>query len=107
MSDLGFYLNKRGGVFKTADIKAPEREDWGTAIDAMQCALELEKQIYNSLFEIITTAEKNNDYHLSDYIKNEILDKQVDLIKKLGDYVTNLKRVGPGLGEYFFDQQLD
>lgn len=26
-------------------------------------------------------------------------------MKELGDYVTNLKRVGTGLGEYMFDKE--
>lgn len=33
------------------------------------------------------------------------LEEQVDAIKELGDFVTNLKRVGPGLGEYLFDKE--
>jgi ferritin heavy chain len=29
----------------------------------------------------------------------------VEAIKELSDHITNLKRVGPGLGEYMFDKE--
>lgn len=41
---------------------------------------------------------------LSDFIEGHYLQEQVEAIKQLSDYVTNLKRVGTGLGEYIFDK---
>ena len=46
-----------------------------------------------------------SDPHLCDYIESEFLDEQVKSIKQYADYITNLKRVGPGLGEYVFDKE--
>ena len=46
-----------------------------------------------------------SDPHLADYIESEFLDEQVKSIKEYADYITNLKRVGPGLGEYIFDKE--
>jgi ferritin heavy chain len=45
------------------------------------------------------------DPHLSDYLEGEFLDEQVKSIKEYADYITNLKRVGTGLGEYIFDKE--
>ena len=42
---------------------------------------------------------------MCDWLENEFLQEQVESIKKISDYVTNLKRVGPGLGEYMFDKE--
>ena len=36
--------------------------------------------------------------------KKNFLEEQVESIKKFSDYVTNLDRVGSGLGEYQFDK---
>ena len=47
----------------------------------------------------------SSDPHLCDYIESEFLDEQVKSIKEYADYITNLKRVGPGLGEYVFDKE--
>ncbi len=46
-----------------------------------------------------------SDPHLMDYIEAEFLEEQVKSIKEYADYITNLKRVGPGLGEYIFDKE--
>ena len=42
---------------------------------------------------------------MSDWIESHFLTEQVESIKELSDYVTNLTRVGPGLGEYTFDKE--
>lgn len=39
------YMNKRGGQVCLADIKAPQRQNWGSAQEAMTAALELEKKV--------------------------------------------------------------
>ena len=41
---------------------------------------------------------------MMDFIEEEFLAEQVESIKQFSDFVTNLKRVGPGLGEYQFDK---
>lgn len=42
---------------------------------------------------------------MADFLESEYLTEQVEAIKKLGNEVTNLKRVGSGLGEYVFDKE--
>ena len=42
---------------------------------------------------------------MSDFIEGNFLHEQVEAIKELGGYITNLKRVGPGHGEYHFDHE--
>lgn len=39
------YMNKRGGRIHLTDILAPDKQEWGTAQDAMIAALELEKNV--------------------------------------------------------------
>jgi len=43
---------------------------------------------------------------MCDFLESEYLEEQVEAIKELSDHVTNLTRVGPGLGEWHFDQKL-
>lgn len=42
---------------------------------------------------------------MTDFLESEYLHEQVKAIKKLSDHVTNLKRVGSGLGEYVFNEE--
>jgi len=98
------FQNQRGGRIVLQDIKKPERDEWGTGLEAMQAALALEKQVNQALLDLHATAGANNDAQMCDFIETHYLTEQVEAIKQLGDYVTNLKRVGPGMGEYLFDK---
>lgn len=59
-----------------------------------------------SLLSIQQLAAAKNDSNLCDFLENEYLQEQVDSMKEIADFVTNLKRVGEGLGVYIFDRQL-
>jgi ferritin heavy chain len=43
---------------------------------------------------------------MCDFLESEYLFEQVNAIKEISDHVTNLHRVGEGLGVYMFDQKL-
>ncbi|XP_036993715.2 ferritin heavy chain [Artibeus jamaicensis] len=99
--------NQRGGRIFLQDIKKPERDDWENGLNAMECALHLEKSVNQSLLDLHKLATEKNDPHLCDFIETHYLDEQVKSIKELGDHVTNLRRLGApgsGMGEYLFDK---
>ncbi|XP_002742298.1 soma ferritin-like [Saccoglossus kowalevskii] len=100
------FQNKRGGRVVLQNITKPERDEWGTGLDAMQAALALEKNVNQALLDLHTVAEGHGDSQMMDFIEESYLEEQVESIKKISDYVTNLKRVGQGLGEYMFDKEL-
>jgi ferritin heavy chain len=62
--------------------------------------------LLQSLLEIHGIASSHNDANMCDFLETEYLQEQVDAIKELGDHITNLERVGEGLGVYLFDKQL-
>jgi len=99
------YQNKRGGTIVLLDIQKPTQQSWGSPLEAHEAALQLEKDVYNALLELHAYASKHNDPHLSNYLEDEFLDEQVKSIKEYAEFITNLKRVGPGLGEYIFDKE--
>lgn len=74
-------------------------------MDALTEALALERKVNESLLKLHTIAGNNGDAQMTDFIESEFLTEQVEAIKQLADYITNLKRVGPGLGEYLFDKE--
>jgi ferritin heavy chain len=101
------YQNQRGGTIVLLDIKKPQQQSWGSPLEAHEAALQLEKDVYQALLELHTFASKHHDPHLTNYLEEEFIDEQVESIKKIADYITNLRRVGPGLGEYIFDKELE
>nr|WCD24766.1 Tyr p 30 allergen [Tyrophagus putrescentiae] len=98
------YQNLRGGRIVLQDIPKPIKQSWSSGLEAMEAALELEKTVNQSLLDLHNVASKHDDPQFADYLETHYLTEQVEAIKKLSDYVTNLRRVGSGLGEYLFDK---
>jgi len=100
------FQNQRGGRIVLQDIKKPERDEWGTGLEAMQATLALEKSVNQSLLDLHAIADSHKDPQMCDMIESNYLNEQVEAIKQIGDYITRLKRVGPGVGEFLFDKEL-
>ncbi|WRX12341.1 Ferritin/DPS protein domain - like 1 [Theobroma cacao] len=104
------YQNKRGGKVKLQSIVMPLSEfdhaEKGDALYAMELTLSLEKLTNAKLLNLHSVAERNHDVQLTDFIEAEYLSEQVEAIKKIAEYVAQLRRVGKGHGVWHFDQML-
>lgn len=100
------FQNQRGGRIVLQQIQKPERDEWGTGLEAMQAALALEKNVNQSLLDLHTLSDTHGDAQFSDFIEAHYLTEQTEAIKEISDRITNLKRVGPGLGEFMYDKEL-
>ncbi|TKC41688.1 hypothetical protein EI555_013810 [Monodon monoceros] len=99
--------NQRGGRIFLQDIRKPDRDDWENGLNAMECALHLDKSVTQSLLELHQLATEKNDPHWCDFIETHYLNEQVKSIKELGDQVTNLRTMGApesGMVQYLFDK---
>ncbi|KAE9606188.1 hypothetical protein Lal_00025459 [Lupinus albus] len=104
------YQNKRGGKVKLQSIVRPLSEfdhaDKGDALYAMELTLSLEKLTNEKLLHLHSVATKNGDVQLADFVESEFLGEQVEAIKKISEYVAQLRRVGKGHGVWHFNQTL-
>ncbi|XP_051571848.1 ferritin, middle subunit-like [Myxocyprinus asiaticus] len=101
------FQNKRGGCIVLQNVKKPERDEWDNGVVAMQCALQLEKNVNQALLDLHKVASEKVDPHLYDFLETHCLNEQVEAIKKLGDHITNLSKMGAGnnrMAEYLFDK---
>ncbi|XP_064296595.1 ferritin heavy chain A-like [Phalacrocorax carbo] len=108
------FQTRRGGRVLLNDVKKPERDAWGSALEAVEAALQLEKSVNQALLDLHRLASEKGDPHLCDFLESHYLDEQVKAIKVLGDHITNLRRLArgagepggapSGLGEYLFDR---
>merc|ERR1711879_311108 len=98
------YQNRRGGRVVLQDIAKPSPMEWGTPLEAMEAALELEKTVNQSLLDLHKGAD--GDAHLCDFLEANFLDEQVEAIKEMSGWITKLKRVGPGLGFHMIDKEI-
>ncbi|GMH30021.1 hypothetical protein Nepgr_031864 [Nepenthes gracilis] len=83
-----------------------EHGEKGDALYAMELALSLEKLVNEKLLKLQSVAEENNDPQMQDFIESEFLAEQVEAIKKISEYVTQLRMVSQGHGVWHFDQML-
>ncbi|KAE9600857.1 hypothetical protein Lal_00011241 [Lupinus albus] len=104
------YQNIRGGRVILHSITSPPSEfahaEKGDALYAMELALSLEKLVNEKLLNLHSVADRNNDPQLADFIESEFLKEQVEAIKKIAEYVAQLRLVGKGHGVWHFDQRL-
>merc|ERR1711915_759492 len=100
------YQANRGGRVVFQDIAKPSSTEWGTPLDAMEAALELEKTVNQSLLDLHKASENKGDAHLCDFLEAEYLAEQVEAIKEIGDMITKIKRAGDGLGLHIMDKEI-
>lgn len=104
------YQNARGGKVELQPLAVPEmtfNEEDGTsdATYAMDLHLQLEKFVYYKLKELHKIAGDHDDPQMQDFVEG-YLTHQVESVKKAGDYVAQLNRVGTPHGVYHFDRVL-
>lgn len=99
---LAEYQVLRGGRIVFQDIKKPENDEWGTLRDAMQTQLDLTKYVIQGVFDLHGIGAKHDNSHLMHHLSVGHQVSLTDLILQTSKHVTNLTRVGPGLGEYEF-----
>ncbi|KAH0501216.1 Ferritin light chain 1 [Microtus ochrogaster] len=59
----------------------------------MVAALALEKNLNQNLLDLQSLDSAQTDPHLCDFLENHFLDKEVKVIKKMGNHLTNLRRI--------------
>ena len=58
------YQNKRGGTVKLNAIDKPAKDEWGTVLDGMKAAQELERTVNKSLLDRHTISDSHKDYQV-------------------------------------------
>ncbi|XP_006880865.1 PREDICTED: ferritin light chain-like [Elephantulus edwardii] len=99
--------NQRGGRVLFQDIQKPSQDEWGKTLDSVQAVLALEKNLNQALLDLHAVCSAHTEPHLCDFLENHFLDEEVKLLKKMGDHLTNIRRLGSpqaGLGEYLFER---
>ena len=88
------------------EIAKPTCDEWGTAQEAIEASLELEKTVNESLLNMHKMAASHADAQLTDFIEGTYLKEQVEAIKEISDLVTKMNRAGDGLGLHIIDKEL-
>merc|ERR1712058_146929 len=81
------YQTMRGGRVVFREIAKPTLDEWGTALEALEATLELEKTVNESLLTLHKTTGDNNDADMTNFIEGNYLGEQVEAIKEIGDLI--------------------
>jgi ferritin heavy chain len=90
------YQNMRGGkveLFTIPNLSSDFNKE-NNVFNAFSHALQLEKNVNQSLLDLHKVASDNNDPQFSDYIEGEFLKEQVEAISELSKMITHLERLG-------------
>ena len=105
------FLNTRGGRVKLKALVAPESEFYdehrGDALLALELSLSLEKLNYDKLLQLWEVMDKEGDAQAVQFVEY-MLEKQAEDVKKVADYVSQLRRIGGtnGFGVWQFDHEM-
>ncbi|XP_040603877.1 ferritin light chain 1-like [Mesocricetus auratus] len=87
------FQNDHGGCALFQDVQKPSQDEWGKTQEAMEAALALEKNLNQAFLDLHSLGSGRTDPHLCDFLESHFLDKEVKLLKKMGNHLTNILRV--------------
>nr|XP_033719630.1 ferritin light chain-like [Tursiops truncatus] len=99
--------NQCGGRPLFQEEQKPPQYEWGKTQDAVGAAVLAQKNLKKTLEDPPALGCAPAYPRVCDFRESRFREKQVKLIKKMGDHMTNLRRpAGPqaGLGEYPFEK---
>ncbi|KAM5332450.1 ferritin light chain-like [Glossophaga mutica] len=81
------------------NMQKPSQGEWGDTQDTMEAAMVMEKNLNQALLDVSVLGCIYTDPHLSTFLANRFLDKEVKLMEKIGDHLTHLcRQAGPQVG---------
>ena len=99
------YLNDVGGEIVIGEIPKPPHE-FESAIDIFEKALEHEKIVTKSIFNIVKNANDESDFATTSFLQ-WFINEQVEEEASASQYVTKIKMVSDNPSAlYLFDQEL-
>ncbi|XP_054450450.1 ferritin light chain-like [Pteronotus mesoamericanus] len=81
--------NKCSSYFLFQDVQEPSHNECGTTQDTMEAAM-VRENLNQALLDLQALGSAHTDPQLCDFLENHFLDEEVKLIKKMGNYLTNL-----------------
>ncbi|KAH7730419.1 FTN-2 protein [Aphelenchoides avenae] len=100
------YQNDRGGRVVLHDLRKPAKQEYESLLEAFKDAVALEKANNEALLRLHAVASEKNDPDLTNFLEEFYLREQVIEIQQMARKANQLERIGQGLGEHLFDQEL-
>ncbi|XP_061705926.1 ferritin-2 heavy chain-like [Cydia pomonella] len=93
MEDLIQYQLYRGGIPTIKALNAPVPKDKITMLEAFKHVLDMEHCVTDLIKTLVSTAEKDKDYHCANFLITVFLKEQMNSIHNLSQHVTHIARI--------------
>jgi len=101
------YINKRAGNVEPLKVNPSIKSTFKNMLESLEHALQLENNVNNQLHLVHHKAELEcKDSHLMDFIEEVFFNEQIQAIHQLKSWISKLKRMGDGVGEYLLDEEI-
>ncbi|CAF0724122.1 unnamed protein product [Brachionus calyciflorus] len=100
------YVVLRGGHVVLGDIPKPDTSLYTTPSDTLEYMIQSYKELNDLAISLHKMADENQDANLTDFLEAEIIRPVSKVIRRIGVLVANVRRAGPGLGEYQVNKHL-
>jgi ferritin heavy chain len=67
------YQNMKGGKVVLQDINKPKKSEWGSALEAVEDAMDLERIVNEYFLALHKAAADDNDAQMTDFIKGKYI----------------------------------
>lgn len=98
------YLILRGIYPSYRDLKSFNPDKNMTLQQAFELALRFEQGVFASIRNIHTLASTAEDGHLTTFLEDIFYQDQLEAEQEINGYLTLIKRLGSGIGEFLFDK---
>ena len=98
------YLIMRGIKPTFRDLKSFNTDASVTLLKAFELALSFEQAVFASIRTIHDAAQEAGDAHLEMFLEDIFYEDQLKAEQELNGYITVIKRLGNGVGEFLFDR---
>ena len=100
------YLLQRGGRPYLGDVSKPAKTEFGSALEAVEFSVEMEKQTYAAIEQLVKLAESVHDNQTAEFLTDNLLKETLDDLVDCGNVAAGFRRCGQGAGEQQYDKQL-
>jgi len=103
---------KRGGSLRLMELPAPAENGWKDAVDVVDSAFELEKEVTSKILCLHDIGSELNDKDFVDFLETNFIPEQYNGMRELQGHKKTLERMAGktqeniGLAEFQFDQML-
>lgn len=99
------YLLLRGVQPFFRDLKSFNPPHDLTLLGSFELALKFEQGVFSSIRRIHDAADQAGDGHLTTFLEDIFFEDQLKAEQEIAGYLTIIKRLGAGVGEFLFDKE--